>query len=144
MTDLLDQNMHDAFLALLAADTSLTVFDGQVTNAEISAGGPVPPYAVVYFRVARPSDDLNNAVDGRSRVVRPTWTVHAVGGNAMASRAVAERVRTQLLDVRPTVAGFTGAVGPIRMAEPLPPRPDETTGQQVMDSITEYWLLATT
>lgn len=139
MTDGLDQALYNAGLALLTADTSLTVYDGVV------AAGAVPPYVVVYGTVARPSDDPNNSGDGKTRVWTPRWICHCVGGNAMAARAVAQRVRSALLDVRPTVAGFTaGAVGPIRMdSDPSPPSKDETTGVVVMDQVETYRLLAT-
>lgn len=139
MTDGLDQALYNAGLALLTADPSLTVFDGVVT------AGAAPPYVVVYGTVARPSDDPANSADGRTRVWVPRWICHCVGGNATAARAVAQRVRTAMLDVRPTVAGFAvGAVGPIRLeAPPNPPSKDEMTGVVVMDQVETYRLLAT-
>lgn len=139
MTDGLDQALYSAGLALLTADASLTVYDGVVP------AGATPPYVVVYGTVARPSDDPNNAVDGRTHVWVPRWICHCVGGNASAARAVAQRVRSALLDVRPTVAGFTAdAVGPIRLeGDPTPPTKDETTGVVVMDQVETYRLLAT-
>jgi hypothetical protein len=55
---------------------------------------------------------------------------------------VAQRVRTALLDVRPTIAGLS--CGLIRLeGDPLPPQRDETTGVLVMDAIETYRLRAT-
>jgi hypothetical protein len=140
MTDLLDQAIANAGLALLTADASLVVFDGAVPNPT-----PSPPYCVVYTTVTRPRDNVNNALDGRSRTWAARWIVTAVGGNAIAVRAVRERVRTQLLDVRPTIAGFTApAVGPIEMEDgSQPPQRAETTGVLVMEATDTYRLTAT-
>jgi len=54
---------------------------------------------------------------------------------------VAERVRTQLLDVRPVVAGL--ATGLLRLEQSLPPARDESTGVLVMDAVVVYRLRAT-
>lgn len=139
MTDGLDQALYNAGLALLTADVSLTVYDGVV------AASGTPPYVVVYGTVARPSDDPDNSVNGRSGVWVARWICHCVGGDATAARAVAQRVRTALLDVRPTVTGFAAsAVGPIRLEQdPVPPTKDETTGTAVMDQVEVYRLRAT-
>jgi hypothetical protein len=59
----------------------------------------------------------------------------------MAARAVAQRARTALLDVQPTVAGLT--CGRIRLEDTQPPQRDETTGALVMDAICTYRLRAT-
>ena len=138
MTDLLDQAVANVGLNLLRADTSLTVFDGMVPD------GTKPPYVLVYTTLARPSDDAGNAQDGRTRVWIARWICHCVGAgsDAVAARAVAQRVRTQLLDVRPTVAGFDPAsVGLIRMeGDPPPPQRDESTGALVMDAVATYRL----
>lgn len=137
MTDGLDQALANAGLALLTADVSLVVFDGTVPNPT-----PSPPYCVVYTTVNRPSEDLDNSGDGRSRVWSAAWIVHAVGGNAAAARAVAQRVRTALLDVTPVIAGLS--CGRIRMdPDSPPPEKDETTGAVVMDAVSTYRLKAT-
>lgn len=136
MTDLLDQAVADAGLALLTADTSLVTLDG------IVPGGRLPPYALVYTTLSRPSEDPDNAFDGRTRVWVARWIVHCVGDDARASRAVAQRVRTALLDVRPVVAGLV--CGPIRMeTDAQPPQRDETTSRVVMDSVVTYRMRAT-
>lgn len=136
-TDGLDQALIDAGLALLTADTNLVTYDGVVPSPT-----PTPPYCVVYSTISRPSDDPDNSADGRTSVWVARWIVHCVGANAAASRAVAQRVRTQLLDVRPVIAGL--ACGLIRMeGDSQPPRRDETTGALVMDAVQTYRLRAT-
>jgi hypothetical protein len=137
MTDGLDQAVANAGLALLQADTGLVVFDGGVPNPT-----PTPPYALVYTTVARPSDDPDNSGDGRSRVWNAAWIVHCVGANAASARAVAQRVRTQLLDVTPVITGLS--CNRIRMdPDAPPPQRDETTGVVVMDLTQTYRLRAT-
>lgn len=143
ITDGLDQALANSGLSLLQADVgppALVVFDGAVPNPT-----PTPPYVLVYTTITRPSDDQDNSGDGKTRVWVARWICHCVGGNATAARAVAQRVRTALLDVRPTIAGFTAsAVGPIRMeGDSQPPRRDETTGVFVMDAVETYRLRAT-
>lgn len=136
MTDGLDQAIANAGLALLQADTSLVVCDGVVP------AGTSPPYALVYTTVNRPSEDPDNSADGLSRVWSAAWIVHSVGGNAAAARAVAQRVRTALLDVRPVVTGLS--CNKIRMdPDSPPPQRDETTGVVVMDLVQTYRLKAT-
>jgi hypothetical protein len=137
VTDLLDQAIVDALLALLQADVSLTTFDGVVPSNPT----PNPPYCVAYFHIARPEDDDDLPLTNYSRVWVARAIVHAIGGNAKAARAVAERVRTNFLDVVPVVAGLT--CGPIRMEESQPPTRDETTGPPYMDAVSTYRMRAT-
>lgn len=134
MTDLLDQAMADAGLNLLRADPSLTVYDGNVPD-------PLPdintsPYVLVYTSIEWPADDPNNALDGVTGRAVVRWLCHCVGGNQQASRAVAQRVRTQLLDKRPAVAGMVA--GLIRHEQDQPPIRDEVLGQLVVDSVHVY------
>jgi hypothetical protein len=138
VTDLLDQAFFNACFGLLTADPLLTALDGQVPT------GTGPPYALVYFSLARPSDDPDNAMDGRSRVWVALFDVHCVGGTPKASRAVAQRVRTNWLDLRPVVPGLV--TQPIRMdGEEPPPQKDETTGTvtAVWDTTVSYRCRAT-
>lgn len=141
MTDGLDQVLANAGLALLAADVgppALRVFDGVVPpNTSVLLG-----YVVVYCTVNRPSEDLDNSADGLSRVWSAAWITHSVGSTAAAARAVQQRVRTQLLDVTPSIVGLS--CGRIRMdPDSPPPVRDESTGVVVMDAISTYRLRAT-
>lgn len=141
ITDGLDQTMANVGLALLAADVGpppLVVCDGVVPSGTSVLAG----YVVVYTTISRPSDDPDNSLTGRTGVWVARWICHCVGGTASGARAVQQRVRTALLDVRPSVAGLT--CGLIRMeGDEQPPQRDESTGQLVMDAVSTYRLRAT-
>lgn len=138
MTDGLDQAMVKAGLDLLAADGLLTVFDGAVPNPT-----PPPPYVVVYTSIEWPPDDpVATALDGLTGRAVVRWICHCVGANQQASREVATRVRTQLLNIRPAIAGVQP--GLIRHEQDQPPTRDETTGSVVIDSVHVYRLTCDT
>jgi hypothetical protein len=145
VTDGLDQALANAGLALLTADTSLVVFRGGVPNPT-----PNPPYVVVRTTVDRPSDDPDNSLNGKSGVWVCRWFCYCVGGGTgatpteaeIAAIAVAQRVRTALLDVRPTIVGLSP--GPIRWEQSSPPQsPDELTGTPIREAVEVYRLRAT-
>jgi hypothetical protein len=141
ITDGLDQALVNSALTLLDADNGpppLVVFDGVVPAGTAVNSG----YVLVYSTLARPSEDPDNTLDGQTRVWVARWICHCVGSTASASRAVAQRVRTRLLDARPTVPGLV--CGPIRMESgEQPPQRDETTGSLVMDTVVTYRCRAT-
>lgn len=140
ITDGLDQAITNVALTLLAADVgppALVVFDGVVpAGTSVNAG-----YILVYSYLGRPSDDPDNPLNGLTKVWNQRWILHCVGGTASAARAVAQRARTALLDVRPVVAGL--ACGLIRLEDAQPPQRDESTGAVVMDAVQTYRLKAT-
>ncbi|HTI19972.1 MAG TPA: hypothetical protein VNC22_06485 [Sporichthya sp.] len=145
MTDGLDQALASAGVSLLQADASLTVYRGGAPSPT-----PDPPYVVVRTTVDRPSDDPDNALNGRSGVWVARWFCYCVGGGPgatpedaeVAAIAVAQRVRTQLLDVRPVIAGLS--CGPIRWEQSTPPQiPDELTGVPIREAIEIFRLRAT-
>jgi hypothetical protein len=145
MTDGLDAALAAAGVALLQADTSLTVYRGGVPSPT-----PTPPYVVVRTTVDRPSDDPDNSLDGLSKVWLTRWFCYCVGGGPgatvdaaeVAALAVAQRVRTQLLDAQLTIPGLS--CGLIRWEQSNPPQsPDETTGFPVREAVEVYRLLAT-
>lgn len=124
-----------AMIALLEADNvppALVVFDGVVSP------GTNPPYVVVYFTDLMPEDAESRALDGRSQRRMTRATVHGVGGNAAAARAVAQRVQQAWLDIAPTVAGRSAF--PIRHELGQDPRRDESTGRLVQDKVDTYRL----
>jgi hypothetical protein len=137
MTDGLDQALANVGLNLLRADLSLKVYDGTVPSPT-----PAPPYVLVYTVIARPADAASgaHALSSLSSHWTASWYCHCVGGDAVAARAVAQRVRTQLLDVAPVVAGLS--CGLIRQADSQPPARDETTGVLVMDALLVFELYA--
>ncbi len=124
----------DALLGLLRADSVLKVQDGAV------AKGTVPPYVVVYIALVTPDGQVVNSapLTGASERVVMRAYCHSVGANGQAARAVAQRVRTALLDVVPTIAGRE--CWPIRHEDSQPPDRDETTGVLVMDQVDVYRL----
>lgn len=104
MTDLLEHDLTDAAPALLHADAGLTVYP--------DAEGFVPPtpninagYVRWYSSTEWPKDADGNALDGLSVSTTTRWYIHCVAGTEYTAAAVAMRVRTQLLNARPTVAG---------------------------------------
>lgn len=124
----------DAILDRLRADVGLTVHDGKVPP------GAAAPYVLVYFDDADPGDPADDAEDltavSRRHVARAIC--HCVGADQIAARAVAQRVRAQLLDHVPTVAGRT--CWPIRREDGQPTDRDETTGTLVQDLVAVYRL----
>jgi hypothetical protein len=131
VTSLLNQ-VADAGLALLAADTALSVYDGSLPNPT-----PARPYVLVYTVVSRPPDDTQSqALDALTSRAEVRWICHCVGDNQLASRAVAERVAAALLDQRITVQGL--ACGFIRDEQDDPPTRNEQTGVVVIDSVHVY------
>ena len=145
MTDGLDQALANAGLDLLRADASLTVYDGVVPDGVIVAGQPVPAFVVVYTDLTQPAEATSgaNTLDGLSRHRSVSWYCHCVGADATAARAVAQRVRTALLDQRPTVAGIPAeSVGLISEVDSAPAGRDESLGVPVMSALRVYQLFA--
>lgn len=137
MADLLDRQHADAALALLRADTSLTVYPDAEGNIP-PVGARADRYVLVYWTISRPRTAEGNAIDGRSQVWTTTWYTHAVGPNAYSSQAVAMRVNRALADQLPTIAGRS--VNPITQTAENPPTPsrDEETGAAVFDTAVAY------
>jgi hypothetical protein len=123
-----------ALIGLLDADNTapaLVWFDGKVPTG---TDPKVTPYVVVYFDSNDPEADFTAA----PYLFEMTATCHSVGGSAQAARMVADRVRTALLGVRPTVA--SRACWPIVRESGTPPQRDESTGALVMDQVDVYVL----
>lgn len=139
MTDGFDQALANAGLDLLRADTSLTVYpdaEGYVPNS-------LPDHYVrVYTHIEWPTGAPGDSLDGLSGSPTVRWYCHCIGANDIAARAVAQRVRTQLLNQRPAVTGL--GLGLIRQEFTAPPTRDESTGAVVMDAVAVYRLDATT
>lgn len=136
MADLVDENLAQAGLLLLAADDGLTVFDGKVPD------GTSPPYVLVYTTVSWPHGEAGaaNAINGLAVSTRTEWNCHCVGESAAAARAVQMRVRAALLNQRPTVTGRS--CGLIQQDEVLAPVRDETIGGLVMDGVSIYSMIS--
>jgi hypothetical protein len=123
-----------AVLALLAAapgPPALNVHDGKVPPGTDPA---IKPYVLTYFDAGNP--DLTFV--GRSHTFQLGATCHSVGATARAARMVADRVRSALLDITPTVAGRK--CYPIRWDSGVPPQRDESTGASVFSQVDVYIL----
>lgn len=132
-----DQLHAQAILALLAAAPPGTEPGPAlvVHHDAVIPPGAVPPYARPYiYTAATASTSIRHQTD---RVVTIA-TIHCVGANDTAARAVAGRVAAALLDVTPTIAGRT--CFPIRCDGTLPVDKDESTGPLVMDQVVTYRL----
>lgn len=124
----------DALLALARAapgSPALTVYDGPPPD------GATPPYAVAYIYVETP--DATSMTDEADHIVARMYT-HAVGANSTAARAVAQRLRGQLLNAKPTIAGRN--VAAIAQEQGNVPEKDTSTGVLVMDQL-DVWRLDT-
>lgn len=137
-------NAHaQAVLNLLDADNTspaLVVYDGVVPDG---IDPRTSPYVLVYFATSTPNaGDAPDKVDltANSNVVQVDAYCHSVGGSGAAARIVATRVRTALLNVRPTIAGRV--CFPIRHVDNQPPQRDEGTGSLVVDQVDVYRLLS--
>jgi hypothetical protein len=125
----------DAFVALLDADNTnppLVVFKGKVPT------GAQPPYACVYFADHDPEQPDSRPLDGTPQRFVMRAYIHSVGGNETASLAVAQRVRTALLNITPNIAGRI--CFPIRREDGQPVTGDESTGALVMSKADVYRL----
>lgn len=132
------EQLHaDAILALLAsappASPALVVYDGEAPKDPANLA---PEYVLVYLYTGRANGTALTNVSDRALT---RAICHCVGGDAKAARAVAGRVAAALLDVTPAIAGRK--CWPIRDDGTAgPPRPDQATGQMVMDQIVNYRL----
>jgi hypothetical protein len=135
-----EQAVAAAVLTLLRTSGSppLTVHDGEVPTDPVTGRSDPPPYVLVYTTYEHPegTGGAGNTVDGQSKTAHARFYCHCVGDNGQAARAVAGRVRTALLDVRPVVAGRT--CGLIKEEQALPPERAERTGRLVMDAVRVY------
>lgn len=151
MTDGFDNALVNGGLALLAADASLVVYPGGVPQPVPPAPPIPPPYVVVYSIVEWAFSDQGDSLDGLAGTPTVRWICHCVGGGPDASpadaeqaaRAVAQRVRTALLNKRLVIAGLN--LGLIRQETGGGvPQPVYQTGDPVMDLIATYRTFATT
>jgi hypothetical protein len=131
LTDQLDEQHAQVFLAALASNPNLTVsraFDGVVPSPT-----PDPPWVLTYVTVSWPRDGIGTALTAQQVTVTATATCHCVGLNAAAARAVGMQVRSSLLNLKPVIAGRSCT--PVKQDESLAPDRDESTGRLVMDQV---------
>lgn len=151
MTDGFDQALVNAGVALLTNDLSLTVYPGGVSDPIPPAPPLPPPYVVVRGFVEWPAGAGGDALDGVSGSPTVRWICVCVGGGPDATRAqaqtaclaVAQRVRTDLLNQRPAIAGLD--LGMIRQEPGAGTLTlDESTGVPIAELVVVYRTFATT
>jgi len=136
MTDGLDVAMIDAGLSLLRADVGPPAL--QVYEAPLPNPAPPPPYVAVRAVVSWPDDPDGMSLDGLAGRAVVRWFTYSVGATQRAAWEVAQRVRTQLLNARPVIAGMQA--GFIRDDFEGEPDPNEITGS-VLVTITHTYRL---
>lgn len=129
-----------AALALLRADTNLTVFDGLVPVDPIAGKLPARPYVVLWSSPIPVA--VLDSLEGRSGWWEQRLTTTVVGDTADSVRIVSRRVRTALLDVVPVVTGRVSI--PIAMdGDPYPTQADQDVQPPVLFSVIS-WLASST
>lgn len=118
--------------AMLEAEPLLTVFAKKVTNLT------TPPYVRLYVSLDR---ETAEALCGTSDTSYFRVTTHSVGQDDEGAWMVADLVRARLLDLAPTVAGWSSSR--INHEAGVEPRPDESTGALVLDAI-DVWTFSST
>ena len=123
-----------AVLALLGADTNLTVYDTVVPVDPTTGVPPLRPYVVVYAPVGKST--LNN-LTGNSGALEALIQTTCVGDTAESCRIVSRRVKADLLDIRPVIVGRVSF--PIRHADSRPPQVDNQVQPPVLFAV-DRWL----
>lgn len=123
-----------AVLALLAADTNITVYDSLVPVDQTTGRPPPRPYVVVHAPVGKST--VNN-LTGNSGALEALIQTTSVGDTAESCRIVARRVKAALLDIRPVIVDRVSF--PIRHEDSLPPRVDNQVQPPVLFAV-DRWL----
>lgn len=121
-----------AVLDLLRADPDLTVYDGSPPD------NTTPPYVVAWLSI---DSERTSRMCAGTDLSALRVTTHSVATTGQGARIVASGVRAALLDITPTVAGWT--CWPIRHEYGLPPQWDESTGSSWIAAIDGWTLTAT-
>lgn len=136
--DQLDELHAQAALTILTADAVVPVYQGFVPEDPATGRTVPPPYVLVYSVVEWPADGEGKSFDGTTSTCVTRWYTHSVGATDQSTRAVANRVRQLLVNVRPTIAGRS--CGFIQQEAALPLVRDELTGVLVQDLAAVYVL----
>jgi hypothetical protein len=130
-----------AVLARLEAAPPVTpvmvVHDGKVPDA--ADPGANPPYAVVRFsfrKLTATESPASTSLTFDSVTYQVEVTVHSVGKDARATRGVAMRAESQLLNWTPTVTGRTCT--PMRQISNDTLPPNEAMGVPVEEQVDVY------
>lgn len=129
-----------AVLAQLAAapgSPAMVVHDGKVPDT--GSAGSLPPYVVVRFvfrKLTATESPATTTLSFDSVTYQVEATLHCVGADARATRGVATRAETQLLNWRPTVAGRS--CSPMRQVESTTLEANEQMGVSVEQQVDAY------
>lgn len=124
---LITEPTHDAVMALLEAESTLTVYpDGPPDRS-------LPPYVTAWLSVDREDAEY---LDGGTTRVWWRLTTHSVASSRRGSLQVADLVRRALLDQRPVVEG--SEFSRVKHDNGRPPSDDESTGAKVLDTIDQW------
>lgn len=127
-----------AVLDRLRTDSALAnkTFDSEVKSTNGAA--VLPPYCVVYTNQGQREVERLNASQTRANF---TFTIHSVGTSAEQAQAVAEKVYTQLLGFKPTIAGRN--CWPVRAEMSQSVRMDKDVLPPVFYAVDEFTLSST-
>lgn len=134
------QNHATPIIARLQAapgSPAMVVHDGKVPDAPDP--GSLPPYVVVRFafrKLTAGESPATTSLTFDSVTYRIDVTVHSVGVDARATRGVATRAETQLLNWMPTVTGRT--CSPLRQVESTTLAPNDQMGVSVEQQVDVY------
>lgn len=124
---------HAQAVRTLFTPSGLTPLDGAVTEGE------TPPYLLVAFRFSTPDAEAEpdkTDLSFNQTAVAVEITCHSVATTTTGARAIADRVRSALLNATPTVAGRS--CFPVRHIDGQEPRRDESTQATIFDQIDVY------
>jgi hypothetical protein len=137
MTDSIDEDHAQAFLALLAANPSLL----HVYDTLVASPTPDPPYVLTYITVSWPRDGIGTSLTAQQVTVTATANIHCAGLTPAAARGVQMQVRSSLLNFRPVITGRN--CSPIKQDDSQVPVKDETTGRPVYDAVSVFSFMST-
>ena len=128
-------------LAAAPGSPAMVVHDDQVPPT--GSAGSVPPYAVVRFvfrKLTVGESPGTTSLTFDSVTYQVDVRVHSVGADARATRGVATRAETQLLNWTPTITGRS--CSPLRQVESETLGPNEAMGVTVAQQVDVYRFLS--
>lgn len=128
-------------LRAAAGTPAMVVHDGKVP--ETGQPGSTPPYAVARFvfrKLTAGESPATTSATFDSVTYQIDVRVHSVGTDARATRGVATRAETQLLNWAPSVAGRSCT--PLRQIESETLDPNEAMGVAVEQQVDVYRFLS--
>jgi hypothetical protein len=128
--DQLDELHARVLLDILETDNNQPVYEGVVPD------GATPPYVLVYSSVQWPQDGEGQNLQFQTNRCETRWYVHCAGSTDQSARAISNRVRQLVKNVKPTITGRS--CGLIQQEAIVPPIRDERIGVLVMDLVATY------